>query len=425
MKLPGEHYTSGRITERSGRYRAFLSYVDASGKRCQVSKTLAARGKAEANRELKAWWSEMENQAELDAKRGPTATGIAKQLVPDYLDAFITSLEERAAVEASTIKSYRNTAKYIREAFPNVTVEGLNPEQVKNWEAGLTKAGYSSSTVGKCHRLLKQAMKDAVNMRALDFNPVDPVKPPKRTKVRKGINALDADGRTRVLAALDGMELSPVTVAARIALYTGLREGEICGLQWGDLDEAASVLWVRRAIGEAEGGCYEKSTKTDKVRDVALPPTLTEVLGDWRRAQRVAFAEAGATLEPSSYVVGDPVGFANPRTLGRKWAMLAELLGVLGTEGRVPTFHDLRHTWATMYIAAGGDVKTAASNLGHSNVAMTLNVYASADKDAKRAAAELTEQAMTSNPAEVARAKARRAGSESLAEVLRFTGTEG
>ena len=123
----------------------------------------------------------------------------------------------------------------------------------------------------------------------------------------------------------------------------------------------------------------------------------------------MTFAEAGALLDGSSYILGDAIGFMNPRTLGRGWATLAKAMGVKGTEGRIPTFHDLRHTWATLYLAAGGDVKTAASNLGHTNVAMTLNVYASADPHAKREAARLTEVAMKRRPA----------------EVLRFNGTEG
>lgn len=409
MKFPGKRYTSGRIVERNGKYRAFLSYVDENGKRRQASKTLNAKGKAEANREINSWWAEMENQAEIDAKRGPDATTMAKQFVADRVDEYVTKQEVGKTVEASTIKGYRATAKFIREAFAGVPLEGLTAQQVEDWEHGLTERGLSSSTVGKCHRLLRMVLQDALNKRAIDWNPANAVKPPKREKVRKGINALDADGRSKVLSALDAMDLTPVTVAARIALYTGLREGEICGLQWRDIDLEARTLWVRRAIGEGVGGCYKKEPKTDKARDVALPGTLADLLAAWRRQQRAAFAEAGALLDGSSYILGDAIGFMNPRTLGRGWATLAKAMGVKGTEGRVPTFHDLRHTWATLYLAAGGDVKTAASNLGHANVAMTLNVYASADPHAKREAARLTEAAMTKRPA----------------EILRLNGTEG
>ena len=101
-----------------------------------------------------------------------------------------------------------------------------------------------------------------------------------------------------------------------------------------------------------------------------------------------------ATLREDSYIIGDPLGYFLPNRLTKEWNSIAKLLGVRGIEGRLPNFHDLRHTWATMFLASGGDVKTAASNLGHANAAMTLNIYASADPDSKRRAAEITESAM-------------------------------
>ena len=183
-------------------------------------------------------------------------------------------------------------------------------------------------------------------------------------------------------------------VAAYIALYTGMRRGEICGLQWRDLDTDNRVIWVRRAVGIGKGGAYLKQPKTDKVRDVALPATLLGVLTDWRERQRGAHASSLATLKPDSFMLGDALGYYHPDRLTKEWASLAKLLDVRGTAGRLASFHDLRHTWATMFLASGGDVKTAASNLGHSNAAMTLNIYASADPDAKRRAAEIVEQAM-------------------------------
>lgn len=93
-------------------------------------------------------------------------------------------------------------------------------------------------------------------------------------------------------------------------------------------------------------------------------------------------------------MLGDAVGFYHPDRLTKDWASLAKLLGVRGAAGRLASFHDLRHTWATMFLASGGDVKTAASNLGHANAAMTLNIYASTDPDAKRRAADIVERSM-------------------------------
>lgn len=402
-------YTSQGLEQHKKGFRGYLTYKDEDGKWHKKTRVLKATGKAEAKRELTKWHAEMESAHEEELARGPEVVSAAQQSVPDYVDAFINSLEARQAIEASSVKGYHSSAKFIREEFSRVTVGNLKPEQVERWEAKLTKRGLSSSTVGKAHRLLKQALKNAVNCRVIDFNPVDPVKPPKRRNKKPGINALDVDSRTELLSRLDEMELTPVTVAARIALFTGLRRGEICALRWQDVDLQTNTIWVRQAIGEAEGGYYVKLAKTDKVRDVALPDTLADVLTKWRREQRLSFAEKTATLDGSSYVLGNPLGFLSPHELARGWSALSHAIGVRGTEGRLPTFHDLRHTWATMYLAAGGDVKTAASNLGHSNAAMTLNVYASADPHAKREAARLTEVAMTNRPG----------------KVIRFNGTEG
>ena len=405
-------------SEGSKTYRGFVRYKDGD-KWKSKSKTLKAKKKREAEAEVKSWRDELEQdhndrlaaiarERELAAMANkPPAP--ADTPVSQYVDDMVTSLADSKAIEASTVSGYRTTAGYIRDAFSGVTMGELTSEQVRDWEAGLIGRGLSSSTVGKAHRLLKQAFKYAVSSRALTWNPVDAVKPPKREKKKPGINALDKAGRTLILDKLDAMGLTPVTVAARIALFTGLREGEICGLQWRDIDTDACVLWVRRAIGSGKGGTYKKLAKTDKVRDVALPKSLAKLLTQWKRQQDKSFSSVGAELGADSYIIGDPVGYYRPGRLSKDWTALSRALGVKGTEGRLVTFHDLRHTWATMYLAAGGDVKTAASNLGHANAAMTLNIYASADPDAKRRAAVIVEENMRD---------------DSL-DVLPFTGTEG
>ena len=105
-------------------------------------------------------------------------------------------------------------------------------------------------------------MSEAVRLDILTKNPVDPVKPPKRKHAAP--NALDLDGRTAVLSALDATADTPTTVGARIALYTGLREGEVCGLRWADVDlqtddegqAAGGTITVCRSIGARTGGHY-------------------------------------------------------------------------------------------------------------------------------------------------------------------------
>lgn len=379
-----------KMTKPRKGFQGILCYKNDKGEWKQKTRVLEATSKGDAEIELVEWRKKEERLLELFEKNPVESC----RSVADYIDRFVDELERTHAVEPSTVRGYRGSAKFVREAFSDVSLAELSPIMVKEWEMALTSRGLSSSTVGKAHRLLKQALNEAVNLEVLDRNPVNPVKPPKRRPQKPGINALDAEGCRKLLTTLESMEMTPVSVAAQIALYTGLREAEVCGLQWRDFSAKDGTLWVRRSIGLANGGAYIKSTKTDRVRDVAVPASLKRLLREWRFVQQESFDEHGADVEPQTFIVGDEAGYLHPSVLSRGWYQMAALLGVRGCEGRQVTFHDLRHTWATVYLAAGGDVKTAASNLGHANAAMTLNVYASVDPSAKRAAATLIEATM-------------------------------
>lgn len=203
-------------------------------------------------------------------------------------------------------------------------------------------------------------------------------------------------------------------MAIEVALYTGMRLGEICGLRWRSVDLERMELSVCEALGHYGTGWYVKEPKTGgSVRTIAIPPALAESLKARRAAMMAACMGAGVPFSESLFVLGGIDGaWINPQRVSHKWRDLASALEIEGTQGKRPTFHDLRHTYATLAIANGVDVKTVSSALGHSNAAMTLNTYASADPDAKRRAAQ-TMQRVYAEPA--------------TAEVLELgrTGTDG
>ena len=374
-------YSSGRVERRKAPHkgwRAVLDYEE-GGKRKRKTKTLDARTKTEANRQMNAWWAEMEAEEERRAAEPPTPAEEASSVtVGEWVSDQIAQMGAVGSITPTTVAGYRHSAKLL-SPIAGTTLDRLDRAAVADWMAGLTARGLSSSTVGKSFRLLKQCMTVAVRDEMLLRNPCDGVRPPKREKVRPGINALDSAERSRLKALLASVEPDPMVVGASIALYTGLRRGEVCGLRWRDVDLERGVLWVRKAIGVADGRTYLKDSKTGHDRDVALPATLVDALREWRRDPRSG----------EVYVVGRGDRWADPSVLGREWGVFAKLNGVRGTEGRLCTFHDLRHTWATAAVAAGIDIKTVSSNLGHANAAMTLNIYASADPEAKRRAAEV------------------------------------
>ncbi len=416
-----KRYTTAYVQKRkdTGAFRGFVDYYDDDGKRHKKSKTLKAKSKKAAEREVEDWLRELEQQ-ELESDDLPEVVRAANTFVPDYVESFIDIWEKSKSIEPSTVKNYRSTAKYIRNGYPKngvngfakVKVKDLKKKQVEEWSANLTASGLGYSVVKRALGLLKQVMTQAVYNEVLLRNPCDGIKPPKKTKEKEGINALTAKGYRDTLTLLAALSQTPVTVGSRIALFTGMREGEICALKWKDVDLDNKVLWVRGAIGRGEGGTYEKVPKNNKMRDVPIPDSLVAILKEWLKAQQAEFRELGQTVGASDYVIGDVQGYFSPDSLSKGWKAIAGTIGIKGTEGRLPSFHDLRHTWATRYLAAGGDVKTAASVLGHANAAMTLNVYASADPTAKRLSAVMMDKA-----------GGQHSSSNNILELL--TGTEG
>lgn len=365
--------TISKLAKPRKGYRGRLKYTDCNGKRREVSKTFSCRTLSEAKVLLAQWHADMNREAEEAEARAESGVLVA-DLVRDHID----TAERSGVIEPSTVSGYRTSLRYI-ERMGDVAVGDLDRESIERWEGELTESGLSSSSVGKAHRLLKMVLTRAVDSDLIPKNPMALVKPPKRKPVHPGINALDKATRDRVSELLSSMRPCPLSVAALMSMYTGMRREEVCGLRWQDVDLDRGVLWVRQAIGVGHGRPYVKGSKTDRVRDIAIPATLERVLREWR----------GYQTPGCSYVIGDPMGFCDPYVITKGWGSLAKQFGIIGSEGRYCTFHDLRHTWATAAVAAGIDIKTVSSNLGHANAAMTLNIYASADPEAKRRAAEV------------------------------------
>lgn len=330
-------------------------------------------------------------KAELDRRR---------VTVRDYVSTFVEQRAAMGIIEESTLKDYRKVWRnYIAPEgahyLGGITLQDLTAADVREWEAHLSAekpqgGGYSPNTVGKAHRLLKEAITQARADGIIATDPMLNIKPPKRGASHP--NALGLDAAPLVLQKLDAMQETYLTVAARLAIYTGMRRGEICALQWRDVDLEGRTIRVRRSVGVKDGGTYLKDTKTDKVRAVSIPEPLARSLKAWKADQALGYIQlgigAGGIAEQFVIGSGAPGAYRDPGDVTRDWKVLARQFGIKGTEGRVPTFHDLRHTFATVAIAGGVDVKTVSSTLGHANAAMTLNVYASSDPQAQRAAAD-------------------------------------
>ena len=156
------------------------------------------------------------------------------------------------------------------------------------------------------------------------------------------------------------------------ALFTGMRQSELLGLSWAQMDFKASTIAVTQQLQEKNGAYFISTPKSNKGRIVTPAPFVLEALADEQRRQTAARLRAGSAWENSlGLVFTDALGKnLVHRTVVKHFKKLAEQIGTPAAR-----FHDLRHTYAVTALQAGDDIKTVQGNLGHAMASFTLDVY--------------------------------------------------
>lgn len=245
-------------------------------------------------------------------------------------------------------------------------------------------AGLSGKTILHYHRLISTIMTCAVQWQAIFSNPCDRVKPPKIS--RKEARYLDEVGAEKLIAALEGKPYK-YAVMVQLLLYTGLRRGELFGLEWHDVDFFTNCLHIERSVLYiAERGVFEDTTKTEtSKRVIKLPDNAVNLLKAYQQWQNEQKEEIGSEWHKTDRLFtawnGEPM---LPDTLTSWFHDFIRRKGLPDV-----SIHSLRHTNATLMIAGGVPIKTVSSRLGHASLTTTANIYAHAIKSADEAAADV------------------------------------
>ena len=363
-------YSSLSLTKRGKVWYGVANYRLDDGTWATKQGSLRTESKAEAKRRLHKW-----------AESLPEPTKPRSEGAIEYARAYFSSLLTLRAIERSTFDDYIKSLNAWMPYLDGKTLESVTRDDVVGALAAMIASGRSPSTVNKRITALKCVYEHAIKVGDADKTPFAGVRRPKLG--RKPKNALVGTELERTKRILASLTPSYGRTAAMLALYGGLRRGECCALRWCDV-EAPSRLLVRHAIGEVGGSEYEKLPKSDVTRDVPLCDALCDALLDWR----------GVSQGGQWGLCGSGGNRVRLSAVSRWWHQFVEFNGIVGVSGTPPTFHDLRHTFATRCVAAGMDVETLSSILGHATPSITLDVYATVDPSAKRQAKVLIQGAI-------------------------------
>jgi integrase len=254
----------------------------------------------------------------------------------------------------------------------NVVLSKLRPDAIAAMymtalESGRRKGGgLSARSVCMMHRVLSQAMKQAVKWQLLAQNPCDAVSPPRVE--RRQMIVLDADGTAGIIEAARSKALfMPILLGA----LCGLRRGELAALRWRNIDLEAGQISVVASLEQTNSGVRLKPPKSGRARTVALPSLAIEELRRHRLKQAEQLLRVGTRQSEETHVCLQPNHQPwAPRNLSSAFIKFIKASGL-----RRVRLHDLRHSHATHLLMANVHPKIVQERLGHANIATTMDLY--------------------------------------------------
>jgi integrase len=273
----------------------------------------------------------------------------------------------------STVAFYATLLRvHLLPAFGARALPDITRADVEAFARALAGTGMRGNSARNVTGLLNRIMKAAAARGLLPFNPCAGVSFPGREAAPMPALRRPEQRRLEKEAAKDRDG-----AAVLLALYTGMRIGELCALRWEDVDLVAGVVCVRRTLQRIPAA--DGPNKTETVfgapksvysrRSIPLTPSLRRLLKEAARGR------AG------EYVISRGRGFAEPRAVRYRFRRILEKAGL-----PLIRFHTLRHTFATRCMETGADVTTLSRLLGHSSVKMTLDIYTDSTPERKAAA---------------------------------------
>ena len=349
------------ITKRRGRW--VIDFYDQHGQR-QRETLPKGTNKDTARKELREREKKVDNRTFIQDKKAPLFSKVAE----DWLDYKKPKLRE------TTWLACQGHVNNHFEALNDLRVNRITPAIVEKLTTAKQENNINISTLRRVLCTLGQILSYGVRHRYLDFNPLREAERPRDLrKDEKEIRILTPEEIRSFLDAVRDQKHQKYKTLFLMAIMTGARQGELLGLKWGDLDPEQKQIYIQRTFNH--GQFFPTKSKHSK-RKVDLSPTLLTEMKKWKLA-----------CPKTDLDLMFPNGAGNPMDSSRMlhshfWPALIEA-GIIQRDektkkivGRKVRFHDLRHTYASLMIEQGENIKYIQNQLGHSSPVVTLNVYA-------------------------------------------------
>ena len=351
-----------------GRYTA--GYHPETGK--QIMRSVYAKTKREVREKLNKTLTDIQEGTYIE----PTSITVG-----EWLDTWLK--EYKINLRPETKSSYEMHIRvHLKPDLGKIRLNKLTTHQIQHlYNKLINERGLSPKTVKNVHGALHAALEQAKINGYLRVNPSEGTTLPKIEK--EELQVMDSQDVSAFLRAIKGDEYE---LPLFVALFTGLRQGELLGLTWDCVDFEKGTLLINKQHNRAKGEkeFHFSPLKNSRPRSLTAASAVMDALREQQRRQAQWATELGSAWDNSKNLVftTQTGRYINNKTLWMNFKRIVTELGM--PELR---FHDLRHTFSINSLQAGDDIKTVQENLGHATASFTLATYAHATLGMKRESA--------------------------------------
>lgn len=324
----------------------------------QIQKSISGKTQREVTRRLKEITTSIDTGTYLPS---------CKLTVGEWLNTWIS--EYTADWKPLTVSNYsKQIKKHLIPRLGAAKLEDLDTHTIQLFYNSLTKSGLAPKTVKNIHGVLHAALEQAISNGYIHKNPTAGCKLPK--VVRPEIKPLEPEEIARMLKEAKKDAYDNLFI---VAMFTGMRQGELLGLSWDNVNFKAGQITIKQQLQCKDGVYFLESPKNGKCRVLSPAPVVMEALKDEQQQQNTNKQIVGAAWENKfNLVFTDALG----KNLVRR-TVVKHFKAVIERANIPPDvrFHDLRHSFAVTSLYSGDDVKTVQANLGHATAQFTLDVY--------------------------------------------------